>query len=263
MNIASKQNKASGPWRRLLGLFFIGTTVLFAVYLALVSWNMKISSDIVFAQTLLPELSELAYLTVELFVFFTVYGTVIWTAFHGGCKRTLTLCGIYAILTLARQGLLVLIERSVFPVTSLDIHTQLLLQLANASLELLQLGVIVAAALLFTRAFDRYYRVVLAGVKKLGAEAGEERSSLVYPARKIRFFKDPIKRSVLCAALVVSAVRVIGRLIYDVMLGAPVDIVDALWMLLYYGTDVLIGFVGYFWMLMVISFLTQKTKKKT
>ena len=131
-------------------------------------------------------------------------------------------------------------------------------KLADSALELVQLGAIMIVGYLSVRVFDRVYSVIKGGSERLG-QVPPERHALLYPFKKNTAFCDPIKRAALGSAAIVSVIRVVGRLIYDVMLGAPTDIFDVLWMVLYYSVDLLIGVCGYFVVLYIITYLTRFT----
>jgi hypothetical protein len=63
---------------------------------------------------------------------------------------------------------------------------------------------------------------------------------------------DPLRFSALLVALLMGVIRIIGRVIYDIGYGAPTDLIDILWMILYYSLDVFIGVACYFVLLYIL-----------
>lgn len=223
-------------------------TGLFALYVCVVLINVNISSNIAFAGTLLPELSEWLYLAIELLAFFTAYALVLFAYFTDGGQGLLVTSGAYVITTLIRHSALLFLGMSEAWATA-----------ANLIPELIQFGVIVLVCYFSVVNFDKTYAIMQKGASKMGVDC-PARLCLVFPNGKRPFFKDPFCRAAFESGMLVSIIRVIGRLIYDFMVGAPDGIVDALWMLLYYGVDILIGVGGGAWMLTVIRLL-GKTEK--
>jgi hypothetical protein len=88
------------------------------------------------------------------------------------------------------------------------------------------------------------------------------RDAEVYPQKKQPIPSDPLLRAARGSAIGVSVIRVLGRLIFDVTIGPPADLVDALWMLCYYSADVLIGVGGYYLMKLVLCALGKQPATK-
>ena len=257
MNLKLKQNNTGRERRGIYLLFGCMIVGAFALYIALVRANMAIGSDVAYAGTMLFEASELAYLSVELLAFLLTYAFVLFAQFQYGTSVTLVLCGVYAVATLARRLFLALIDRSVYATLAQDFWESVGFMLADAALEFLQLGIVVLICVLSIRAFRRIYAVIQNASMRLGRESPKQQE-MVYPIKKNTIFSDAIKRAALGSAATVSIVRVIGRLIYDFMLGAPTDATDALWMVLYYSVDILIGAGGYFLILHIVSLLMKR-----
>ena len=219
---------------------------LFAIYIGLILLNDEFYSNVVFEKTALEPLSRSAYLAVELLAFFTAYAFLLFALFTDGA-----LGGLWALLacfgaTTLRHAVLLWLS-----------FGELWAELSNLTLELLQLGLVFLACYLSIRSFDRAYAVMQSGATYLERSC-PDRSALVYPAARQSLKADPIKRGAFFSSAALVAFRVLGRLVYDFQYGAPTDAVDAMWMVLYYSADVLIGVGGYFLMLWIVRQLSKR-----
>lgn len=233
--------------RPILRALTLATLILglFAVYIALILLNNEFSSNIVFAQTMLDDLSEWAYLLIELLAIVTSYTFFLFSLFSDGPRGGVGMLISYVAVTALRHAVLLWLG-----------FGELWSEFANLALELLQFGLIVLVCYLSVRSFDRTYTVMKQGSTALGRFC-PARAELVYPRKKQPIKSDPIKRGTLASAVILSGFRVIGRLIYDFHYGMPTDLVEALWMLLCYSVDVLIGIGGYFLMLWIVRRLSR------
>ncbi len=221
---------------------------LYAAYVAVIELNVMLSSDISYAGTLLPECSEWLYQGLELVAFFTSYAFILFARFVYGRRGGAAMTGIYVLVTLARYVAL-------WALGMIDGWAAV----ANLIPELIQLSVISFICHCSVCSFEQMYDVMACGATQLG-EACPSRLSLVYPAKRqpCERKKDALLRGAFWSAFLVSVIRVIGRIIYDVMWGWPTDIVDALWMMVYYGLDIIIGIGGYFLILWIIRVLAHR-----
>lgn len=222
--------------------------LLFAAYIGLILVSDAISTDIAFAGTMLPELLEWGYQTFELIAFFTSYAFILYALFEGGLYRGAVYIGIYVLATALRFAVLLLLS-----------FIDLWAVAVNLVPELIQLAVVVLICHRSVAAFDRIWQVRRQGAQSLGQPVS--RAAMVYPQKKQPIREDALLRAARGSAICVSAVRVLGRIVFDVTIGPPTDVVDALWMLCYYSVDVLIGVGGYYfikWLLRVQSRLTAE-----
>ncbi len=219
---------------------------LFGIYIALILLNGEFSSNIVFAGTMLAEASEWAYLGIELLAIFAAYAFLLLSLFTDGVRGGLWTVLAYLIATLLRHAVLLWLG-----------FGEMWAETSNLVLELLQFGLVFAVCYVSVMRFDRTYAVMKSGAEHLDRPC-PDRFTLVYPHIKQPLKADAIKRGALASAAVLVVFRVLGRLIYDFHYGMPTDIIDALWMLLYYSTDVLIGVGGYFLVLWVIRTLSRR-----
>lgn len=219
---------------------------LFGIYIGLILLNREFSSNIVFAQTMLAELTEWAYLGVELLAIFTAYAFLLLAVFANGRSGGVWIVLAYVAATSLRHAVLLWFD-----------FGELWAEASNLALELVQFGLVFAICYVSVCAFDRTYAVMKRGATYLDRSC-PDRFALVYPEVKQPIGTDPIKRGAFFSVILLVAFRVIGRLIYDFHYGAPTDLTDALWMALYYSADVLIGVGGYFMMLWTVRQLVRR-----
>lgn len=222
------------PRGRAVG-FAILLLLLFALYIGLIFICDIVSSDVLYAGTLLPELLEWGYQGVELVAFFVSYALVLRALFDDGLRGGAVYIGIAVAASVLRfTALMAMRFIGGWAVV------------INLIPELIQLALIVWVCYRSVAAFDRIFRVKSDGARTL--ERSICRDAEVYPQKKQPIQSDPLLRAARGSAICVSVIRVLGRLVFDVTVGPPADLVDALWMLCYYSADVLIGVGGYYLM---------------
>lgn len=217
--------------------------LLAMMYIGLILGFDAVSTDIAFAGTMLPELLEWGYQGIELIAFFASYAFILYALFDQGLRDGALLVGIYVAVAILRFAVLLLMR-------FIDIWAAII----NFLPEIVQLLLIVLICYASVAAFNRVWHVRSQGARTL--DVAVSRDSLVYPQKKQPIREDALLRAARGSAVCVSVIRVIGRLIYDITLGPPTDLIDALWMLCYYSVDVLIGVGGYYlikWMLRMLN----------
>lgn len=224
----------------------------FALYIVFVCLFNVFSSNIMFSKTMLIEIAELLYQVVEIAAFFVAYAYVIYAMYQGGARHTVPYVIVYAAAISARYVVLFVLDWVCFGLKSEDVPVALLFVLVNIFLELLQYALIWAIAYLNVTAFNKQVAIMQKGAARL-KDTSVERERLIFPYQKIAIRQDPLRFSALLVALLVGAIRVINRMIYDFGYGAPTDLIDTLWMILYYSVDILIGVACYFVLLFIIK----------
>ena len=229
------------PRTRAAG-FAVLLVLLFALYIGLILISDTVSSDVLYEGTMLPELLEWGYQGVELVAFFVSYALILRALFDGGLRGGAVYIGITVGASVLR-----------FAVLMAMMFIGGWAVVINLIPELIQLALIVWICYRSVAAFDRIFRVKSEGARAL--ERSLCRDAEVYPQKKQPIASDPLLRAARGSAVCVSVIRVLGRLVFDVTVGPPTDLVDALWMLCYYSVDVLIGVGGYYLMKWILHIL--------
>ena len=238
--------KSLSPLTRRMLTYTVSIAILFGIYVALILLSDQLSSNIIYAHTMLGELTEWGYLVAELLALIITYACLLYAHFTSGHRGAVGIAVVYAAITLVRHAALMWLGLG-------DLWTETV----NLLPELAQLGAVYLACAYSVRAFDREYAIMRQGALTLGRSC-PERTSLAYPCINQPIKADPIKRGAAASALILVVVRALGRLIFDFNYGAPADLVDALWMLLYYSLDVAIGIVAYVLMLRIVGALSKR-----
>lgn len=82
----------------------------------------------------------------------------------------------------------------------------------------------------------------------------------VFEGQKIISLKNPLHHSAALTGIVLSATKILTRIRFDIAHGAPSGAADAIWMIAYYISDLLIAVLVYATSLLVFSYLERKTK---
>ena len=234
------------------GLLFLGPLgVLFLLYLILIRLNVLVEANILYSRTLLVELTEWGYLAVELLAMLFTYATVLSYTIREGERYALRPCLVYAAFSFLRYIALTLwIDGAVSGLNTSDLIEQLGLSLLNYGLDILQLSLILLLCSLSAQALKKEYQTMQKGAALLNREL-MPRTHYCYPYVMRPMRQDAAKRAACLICGLLCAFRVSGRMIYDFNYGAPTELTDALWMILYYTVDILIGIGGYFFILWI------------
>ncbi len=238
-----------------LSAYLLTLIVAFSGYVLFICLNAIVGSNIVFAGTMLYEVTEWVYLGAELVAFFVAYAFTIYVLFAGGYRRAWTYAWGYAAVTTGRHVLLYLLNWLFFGLRVEDMLFQAAMTLVTLLLELLQYAAVFGLAMLLTHRFDERFHVMKQGASRL-TDVTVVREQLVYPYRKIPLLNDPLRGTSALTAVLIGVIRVGNRLIYDITYGAPTDSADLAWMVAYYTLDILIAVACYFVLLAIIKRLS-------
>jgi hypothetical protein len=229
--------------RGRLRVYLYTLIAAFVGYILFICLNTIVGSDVMFAGTMLYELTEWIYLGLELIAFFVAFAFTIHAVFSRGWRHALTYAWVYAAVTGGRYVVLYLLNWLFFGLQTEDMLFQAAMTVVTLLLELMQYAAVFGVALVLTDRFDQHV-------------VSFSRDQQVYPHRRLPLLNDPLRGSSFLAALLLGVVRVGGRLIFDASYGAPTDAVDLLWMLAYYTVDILIAVACYFVLLAIIKRLS-------
>lgn len=251
--VAHQSVSSENKQKKLYVLLLSGAMFLYILFVCL---NEEFSSNIIYAGTMLSEITDWLYLGIEILAFYFAYGYAVYMLFAKGHRIALRYAGMYAIVTGVRYIVLFVLNWIAFGLKPEDMLFQALTSFAGFALELAQYALVFVIAYLLIRRYDRIYDVMAEGAAKLN-QTSASRNSLIFPYRKVALKNDPLRYSSFLTALALGGIRVISRILYDISYGAPDSIVDLLWMIAYYVMDIVIGAAAYFVMLYVIRRLTM------
>jgi hypothetical protein len=95
---------------------------------------------------------------------------------------------------------------------------------------------------LLLRGGDRMYALQIRALIQKGAQL-PDRIREAIPSRSVWALSGPVGWATNVGALLVFLIRFVGRVLFDIRSGAPVNTVDLLWMIAYYASDVITAFL--------------------
>ncbi len=116
--------------------------------------------------------------------------------------------------------------------------------LLNTALELVELYISVLIASLICREAVRRYTLLSSASKRLGNQDYDWTQEVI-PYKRAYTGENPIQKSALISAMIFSLALILSRVIYDINLGAPVEIAEVLQMFLGYTSDIACGIIMY------------------
>ena len=246
-----------------LGLTGLYSLVLLPVFI-------RLCSDVIWLDTILPDLIEVLYTLTEILLFCVEYAFVIWAVLHrggAGSKRFWIFTYPVILLKYILNVLFTFIATG-FPALE-DLPGEIWDGMIPAVLEVLQFTVVLAVAWAVLDRYRRNTERLKASLRKMRATGavGIPDPPFPVPYRKILDFSNPVLLSSFCAALLLSAVRIVSRLIYDFSgVLAPslgkAGVTQILWAAAYYLFDIALCILAYLLILFLILKLTvRKTEK--
>ena len=237
--------------------------------LVLVPLFVRLCSDVIWLDTILPDVVEILYTLTEIVLFCVEYAFVIWAVLMRGASgsRIYWICTYPVILCKYVLNLLVTFFTTGFPDTA-DLGGEIWEGLMPAILEMLQFTVVLLVAIAVIGGYRKKTERLNETLRKLRASgAGRDVPDPPPPVpyRKVWDFSNPVQLSSFCAALLLSAVRITGRIIYDVsgVIAAPLGqsgSLQILWAVAYYLMDLGLCVVAYLAIIFLIRKLTLRKR---
>lgn len=227
--------------RRRMLRFTVGIFSLYAIYsLILVPLNTHFGSNIVYAGTMLLELTELLYEIIELLAYAYAFAALINTRFCFGLRGAFCIFWIYLGAALFRYVSIFLISGYMSGINMSNLWLELLFLLAYVLLDATQMIVVFVGAHLLCLTYERVF-TVRAKAQAARGEPVKDKCAYVVPYGGTLSMKNPLQASAVLCGIVILLARVIGRIIYDVSYGAPTGAADVAWMVFYYLGDITVS----------------------
>ncbi len=243
----------------ILGLFF-GT--LFALVLA--PLYLESINNIGFGFDFLPDILDALMLLCHLASFFVGYAIISYSFFRFSPKKSLPAIFIFVGTTAYKYILNLVAGWLLFdgiPTKTSEINLALLSVSSNIVLELLQHAIVIIICYVIIRKALPAYFLKEKQMRKIGDEKFDLREC-VFPFTEVYSSKNPLQRSALYSALIITALQIAQLLIHDIFVGGlPSSLPDALWMIAYYVGSVIVGALCYLFMILVITRLDSHELK--
>ena len=201
--------------------------------------KIYVETDIVYGDTVLPLLLQLAITIAQFAAFLISYSVIFYSGHKFGVKQIKNQIIIFlgAVVFFYVGNTLV----SYFTDPYFD-PVQLIYVVESVALELILHGVIIGYG--------------LHTVNKIADER-------CLPFERLVSLENPLQKVIAVSSLVLSGSKILSRIIYDVQIGAPETQEEILEMAVYYASDILVGIVSYLIMTyLMISFYSHDKKEK-
>lgn len=237
-------------------------TLYYIIIIALVSLVLNpiyssVSTDILTKNSLLPGLLEMLKGALEFLFYALIFSAVIYSNYISPRKKN------FGVLYISFSGIVLkYILNFVFDLILNGIRsiqsTQILSICVYIGIEAVQIAVLYCISRKMIRSYAETEKQKKNASRSLGLEYTEP---VILPFSSLYEKKNPLMVSSLIASLIIAVPTVVGRLIYDIfVVGAPTDVADLIWIIVYYAFDVLSVFVGY--MIIIFALTTYADIKK-
>ncbi|MBO5416238.1 MAG: hypothetical protein J6A83_06375 [Clostridia bacterium] len=245
--------------KRLLLTLIVASAVFFALSSLILSpLYIYTCSDVVYATTALPEIIDIVIDIVDVAAYAVSFSIIIYSIFKFTLKKSIGLIFIY-IASVALRYLANLIITTISDgAFSVDEVFYVLIYL---TLDLVLFGIVL---ILPSILIPSYYSK-RAVIEKANAKLGKKMPSVheeLFATKKIFSAKNPLHISALVTGIILSLVKIATRVWFDLYIGAPSSAADAMWMVAYYLSDILIALIVYAISLYIFAHFDAKEQRE-
>lgn len=241
--------------------------ILIAIYYAVVILSVPIilnpiyssvSTDVLTKNTYLPGLIELLKGALEFTSYALIFSAVIYSSYiTKGRKNSLLLIISSSAITL-KYLINLLFDIFVNGMDSI-IYTQIFSVCMYIAIEFSQIFILYCLSKKAIRETLELNKKKKNASASLGLDYTETR---LLPLTSVFDRSNPIVKISLIGAILIAIPTIAGRLIYDiVVVGAPSDIVDALWIIVYYAADLFGIVISYLIIIFALNIYSEKIKE--
>ena len=227
----------------LLAVCLFGISLFYAVVCTPIS--LLVSSDILLSDTALPLLLDVLMLLCNYLFYWIAFSVTLYGIYRTGLGACKGVFAVYACAVLFRYSANMTAGFFVigFPTSDVFFRKHFPYLLIDIVLDLVLIALV---------AF------VVCKIQKKQKDFAMEKA---FPIVKLFDRKSMFLHSVICVAAIPAAVQLISRVIYDISYGAPTSIIDLLWMIVSYASDVANLFIGYLVIVLLLNRLHLREAK--
>lgn len=207
------------------------------------------SNDIIYATTVIPELIYLVIEVCNIAVYAICHSAVIYSVYRLSFRRTGIVAMTYCAVTFLKYTGNLFVTLAFNKTIDVSDIAYVLLYFAA---DMLQLVIVILISCALMRSFYRRLSVI----EKTGAILGKEKTTKreqIFPFGKFFDRSNPLQKASLYMGILLSVIKILTRIWYDLYYGAPGSATDFIWMIVYYLSDILTGFIAYLVSLLVLS----------
>lgn len=215
------------------------------------------SNNIVYATTNIPDFIGLASDMVIIGAYALSFSMIIYSVYRFNLRNSVMLAMTYcsaAFLRYTADIIITVIADG--QISADDILAVMMYFFFDVALTL-------AVMLFINSSMKKFYRQFSA-VERANAILHKEKvraRDRIFPFSKILSTKNPVQNAALKTGIMLAAVKILTRVIYDLYYGGPQNVTDAIWMAVYYLSDVLICVIVYLISLLCLSYFDKKEQK--
>jgi hypothetical protein len=196
---------------------------------------------------------EIGILLLDLALYAVAFSFFVWAIHQYGFRTSFPFFISYAVLTAARRILALLLELIFAGAVGADDFVSIGIYFV---FDLLTVAVVLTVIAYEFQKYNSY----LIEWKKVQRDLGNHQDApILCPFEKLFSRANPLQVCALKVSILLSAVKIVSRIIFDVFYGAPTSISDLLIMIIYYLSDILIGVLVYAAMLWIFGLLYKET----
>jgi len=213
-----------------------------------------LASDIIWAVTWIPTLLSLGIDLLEIGTYVLCFPILIYAFYRLPAKKATLPALCYLVVIVLRYVANLIITWIQNSLVAGDDLTSLILYI------MMEGTLLLIACVLATSAIRHFYRET-AETDKAMLTLGQVAPSIhdrVFPFTSVINRKNPLQNAAIRIGILLSASRMLTRLLYDLNVGLPSDLADLLWMILYYLSDILIGVIFYSLALLLLPYWDRK-----
>ena len=222
-------------------------SVLYAATLGLGVLYSIVSNNIVYMNSFLMYVIEIGLQLLEITLYSVAFAFFVCAIYRYEFRSSVPFLASYVLLT------------ALYRVASL--FFELLFSGAigpddvSSAIVYFVLDILIATLVVVISCFDfKHYRAYLKKWLKMKRLVDENATApALYPFEKVFSKSNPLQVCAMKIAVLLSAFKIISRIIFDLYYGAPTTLSEALIMVVYYLSDLLLGVIAYTTMLAIFA----------
>lgn len=227
-------------------------TILYVLTVLLGIVYATVSNNIVYMNSFWMYVLEIGLQILDIAVYSIAFSFFVYATYRYTLRGALPFFGIYVGLTALRRVASLLVEILFSGAIGAD---DIFSTVIYFGLDLITCLIVIWITFYECNKYVSYLKVW----KKVQRDLGKDTTPpALWPFEKVFSKKNPLQVCALKVGILLSAVKIISRIIFDFYIGAPTGISDLLIMIIYYLSDILIGVVMYAAMLGIFGWLTPK-----
>ncbi len=255
MSIASKSFEPSRK-KSHVRFMTVSVAVLYVVSLLLGFVYSSVSNNIVYMSSALMYVLEISLQLLDLALYAVAFSFFIFATHRYGFRASVPFFISYAVLTACRRILSLVLELLLSGSVGADDFVSIGVYFL---LDMITCAVVLAIIAYEFKKYNGYLREWKKAQRALGKD---DTAPALCPFTKLYNRANPLQVCALKIGILLSSVKILSRIIFDLYYGAPTTLSETLIMVIYYLSDILIGVLVYAAMFWIFGRLYKEKKAK-